>query len=73
MRARAMWVLLPVLLAMLGLSGCNSCSNSGVDQDFDLPDSLKVGSVASIDKNAVEEMVENIASRTTSIPISKRH
>ncbi len=72
MRARAMWVLLPVLLAMLGLSGCNSCSNSGVDQDFDLPDSLKVGSVASIDKNAVEEMVENIASPVETASLIKR-
>ena len=67
-----MWVLLPVLLAMLGLSGCNSCSNSGVDQDFDLPDSLKVGSVASIDKNAVEEMVENIASPVETASLIKR-
>jgi len=67
-----MWVLLPVLLAMLGLSGCNSCSNSGVDQDFDLPDSLKVGSVASIDKTGVEEMVENIASPVETASLIKR-
>lgn len=43
-----MWMMLPVLLAMWGLSGCNSCSHSGVDRAFDLPDSLKVLSLIHI-------------------------
>ncbi len=67
-----MWMMLPVLLAMWGLSGCNSCSHSGVDRAFDLPDSLKVGSVATIDKGAVQEMVENIASPVETASLIKR-
>lgn len=63
-----------LLIAVVGtalLSGCSQCSNSGVNSDFEIPDSLaEKGSVVS--EGVIGEMVENISSPVETAALIKR-
>ena len=64
-------MLLIALVGVVLLPGCSRCSNSGVDANFDIPDSL--GTKAPVVREGVlGEMVENISSPVETAALIKR-
>ena len=64
-------MLLIALVGVVLLPGCSRCSYSGVDANFDIPDSL--GTKAPVVREGVlGEMVENISSPVETAALIKR-
>lgn len=63
-------LLIVATLALL-VSGCSQCSDSGVNADFQLPDSL-VSSAPAVQEGVIGEMVENISSPVETAALIKR-
>lgn len=71
MRLRMRGILLMVLVGVALLPGCSQCSRSGIDADFDIPDSLaNKGPV--VQEGVIGEMVENISSPVETAALIKR-
>lgn len=64
-------VLLIVLVGVALLPGCSQCSRSGIDADFDIPDSL-ANKAPVVQEGVIGEMVENISSPVETAALIKR-
>lgn len=64
-------VLLIVLIGVALLPGCSLCSRSGIDADFDIPDSLAKKAPV-VQEGVIGEMVENISSPVETAALIKR-
>lgn len=64
-------VLLIVLVGVALLPGCSQCSRSGIDADFDIPDSLAKKAPV-VQEGVIGEMVENISSPVETAALIKR-
>lgn len=64
-------VLLIVLVGVALLPGCSQCSRSGIDADFDIPDSL-ASKAPVVQEGVIGEMVENISSPVETAALIKR-
>lgn len=71
MRLRMKGVLLIVLVGVALLPGCSQCSRSGIDADFDIPDSL-ASKAPVVQEGVIGEMVENISSPVETAALIKR-
>lgn len=71
MRLRMKGVLLIVLVGVALLPGCSQCSRSGIDADFDIPDSL-ANKAPVVQEGVIGEMVENISSPVETAALIKR-
>lgn len=64
-------VLLMALVGVALLPGCSQCSRSGIDADFDIPDSLAKKAPV-VQDGVIGEMVENISSPVETAALIKR-
>lgn len=64
-------VLLMALVGVALLPGCSQCSRSGIDADFDIPDSLAKKAPV-VQEGVIGEMVENISSPVETAALIKR-
>ena len=64
-------VLLMALVGVALLPGCSQCSRSGIDADFDIPDSL-ASKAPVVQEGVIGEMVENISSPVETAALIKR-
>lgn len=64
-------ILLMVLVGVALLPGCSQCSRSGIDADFDIPDSLAKKAPV-VQEGVIGEMVENISSPVETAALIKR-
>ena len=64
-------VLLMALVGVALLPGCSQCSRSGIDADFDIPDSL-ANKAPVVQEGVIGEMVENISSPVETAALIKR-
>ena len=71
MRLRMKGVLLMALVGVALLPGCSQCSRSGIDADFDIPDSL-ASKAPVVQEGVIGEMVENISSPVETAALIKR-
>ena len=71
MRLRMKGVLLMALVGVALLPGCSQCSRSGIDADFDIPDSL-ANKAPVVQEGVIGEMVENISSPVETAALIKR-
>lgn len=71
MRLRMKGVLLMALVGVALLPGCSQCSRSGIDADFDIPDSLAKKAPV-VQEGVIGEMVENISSPVETAALIKR-
>ena len=71
MRLRMRGILLMVLVGVALLPGCSQCSRSGIDADFDIPDSLAKKAPV-VQEGVIGEMVENISSPVETAALIKR-
>lgn len=71
MRLRMKGILLIVLVGVALLPGCSQCSRSGIDADFDIPDSL-ANKAPVVQEGVIGEMVENISSPVETAALIKR-
>ena len=71
MRLRTKGVLLMALVGVALLPGCSQCSRSGIDADFDIPDSL-ANKAPVVQEGVIGEMVENISSPVETAALIKR-
>lgn len=63
-----------LLMALVGMTlqpGCSQCSRSGIDADFDIPDSL-ANKAPEVQEGVIGEMVENISSPVETAALIKR-
>lgn len=71
MRLRMKGILLMALVGVALLPGCSQCSRSGIDADFDIPDSL-ANKAPVVQEGVIGEMVENISSPVETAALIKR-
>lgn len=64
-------ILLMALVGVALLPGCSQCSKSGIDADFDIPDSL-ANKAPVVQEGVIGEMVENISSPVETAALIKR-
>lgn len=64
-------ILLMALVGVALLPGCSQCSRSGIDADFDIPDSLAKKAPV-VQEGVLGEMVENISSPVETAALIKR-